>query len=183
MADDIAKQWFKAHITAEMLSVDKLFPYSKTKRCEAPGWADIKAHRHVLFDLIVYSRGKLVKFRKLEMQLLEFLNGCVAGRFNEDGVSLVVKRIRLMMAHLHKTKKEQNPIPKAHAILQPLVMGMDIAEGDDNDDEDDEVEVAEEPLEAARQPLQAEDDDVIWVPMELFEPMTISSADEESYCF
>ena len=85
LEDDVANQWFKAHVKIDELKHGKLFPYTKTKHQQGPGWPDLKNNRHALFDLIVFTRGRLIRFARFEKQFAKFLEECgIPDLFNQD---------------------------------------------------------------------------------------------------
>ena len=100
--DDAATTCVKSHIKVGDLNLTRLFVYEKRRPRVRKGQAGkgLMRHRHALFDMVVFARGKLVKFRKFEAHMFVYLQDKVPGTFTNETVSVVVSRVRRMMSHL-----------------------------------------------------------------------------------
>ena len=68
LTDQKVKVLLKEHVDASDCDVEKLFAHPTDSHKQAARWPEIFKHRHVLSDLIVLTRGNLLRMTTSEDQ-------------------------------------------------------------------------------------------------------------------
>ena len=145
--DEAAKTLLHDHVKVLDVAKGKLFANGKSKHGHAPGWNDLFVHRHFLTDLVVLTKGQLLRMSKWEKQVGHVMSSTSTGKdWSRDDVSLVASRPRLMLSHLWRAKRDSLKMPRRFGQLQALVDAMNVRPrqmnevSDDNDDDEDDDE-------------------------------------------
>ena len=92
MPDAQVENWLVEHATASDVAAEdvttRLLSYVKTYS-NGPDWAQLNKHRGSLGDLVVLTRGRLLKQMVFERQLKTFFDRVCPGKFSWDNISAV----------------------------------------------------------------------------------------------
>ena len=126
LTDAAADTLLQEHVRAVDASVERLWPYATpTRKCN-PVWKELWKHRHFLTDLVIETRGLLVKPTKWEEQVEGFLQKTTQRVWEKDTVTLVADRPRHMLSHLWQAKRDSLTIPKAFVALSGIINAMNV---------------------------------------------------------
>ena len=119
----VAKRILDDCIKAGDISIEKFMKYSKSRHGQGPCWEEIWVSRHALGDVLVHSKGRLLRMVAWENQVRDlFLEHGI--KLSDADVSLVARRCRLMLSHLRNAKIKGSSPPARFAPLQFLVNAM-----------------------------------------------------------
>ena len=91
LEDKVAETIFKDHIRLKDLEYDSLWEYHKG-HSHGPSWGKLHANRAFLMDLVVATRGRLLKMMPWEKQLGAFLHKFAERKFDDDQVAAIARR-------------------------------------------------------------------------------------------
>ena len=69
----VAKRILDDCIKAGDISIEKVMKYSKSRHGQGPCWEEILASRHALGDVLVHSKGRLLRMVAWENQVRDFV--------------------------------------------------------------------------------------------------------------
>ena len=120
LADDVAHDLLKDHVTLALAKPDVLWVYGRVMHSTAD-WASMWQWRFFLSDLLDASDGLLLRQKTWETQVRCFLEGHAAGKFDAKQATVAAYGVRKMLSHLWYAKKHDKTIPKRWEKLQVLL--------------------------------------------------------------
>ena len=106
LSDAQAKAFLEAHVRAADVCFERMFKYEKAGRKEAPGWKCLHKHRHVLTDLVLATRGRLLRQHKWERQVGELVHASDS-QISWDQIYTIADRPRIMLSHLWQMQRDR----------------------------------------------------------------------------
>ena len=92
LPDAQVENWLVEHVTASDVAAEdvttRLFSYDKSYNM-GPDWVQLHKQRCSLGDLVVLTRGRLLKQMVFERQLKTFFDRVCPGKFSWDDISAV----------------------------------------------------------------------------------------------
>lgn len=125
LSDAQAKTLLEAHVRAADVCFERMFKYDKAGRKEAPGWKCLHKHRHFLTDLVLATRGRLLRQHAWERQVGEFVRA-FDSRISWDEISAIADRPRIMLSHLWSMKRDRVEPRKNDMAIISLKDAMDV---------------------------------------------------------